>query len=183
MPAGLRSERLLLRPWRDADRAPFAVLNADPVVMEHFPSTLTRAESDLFADSIAAYLDEHGWGTYAVEVVATDDRPGIPFIGYVGLAAPDWLGAVEVRWRLAREHWGCGFATEAARAVLDDGFTRLDLDEVVAITVPANVRSRAVMERLGMTHDPADDFDHPYLPDGHRLRRHVKYRIRAGAPR
>jgi len=99
MSAGLRSERLLLRPWRDADRAPFAALNADPVVMEHFPSTLTRAESDLFADSIAARLDEHGWGTYAVEVV-----DGPPFIGYVGLAAPDWLGAVEVRWRLAREH-------------------------------------------------------------------------------
>jgi len=174
MSAGLRSERLFLRPWRDADRAPFAALNADPVVMEHFPSTLTRAESDLFADSIAAHLDEHGWGTCAVEVV-----DGPPFIGYVGLAAPDWLDAVEVRWRLAREHWGCGYATEGARAAVDDGFTRLGLDEIVAITVTANERSRSVMRKLGMTHDPGDDFDHPYLPDGHPLRRHVKYRLRA----
>jgi RimJ/RimL family protein N-acetyltransferase len=172
MAVGLRSERLLLRPWRDADRTPFAALNADPAVMEHFPSTLTRAESDRFADSIAAQLEECGWGTYAVEVI---DGPA--FIGYVGLAAPEWLGAVEVRWRLARAHWGHGYATEAARAALDDGFTRLGLDEVVAVTVPANARSRAVMERLGMTHDPADDFSHPLLPDGHPLRSHVKYRL------
>ena len=173
MAEGLITERLLLRPWRDSDRAPFAALNADPVVMEHFPSTLTRAESDLFADSIAAHLDEHGWGTYAVEVVGCTS-----FIGYVGLAAPEWLGAVEVRWRLAREHWGHGYATEAALAALDDGFTRLDLDEIIAITVPANERSRAVMRRIAMTHDPADDFDHPFLPAGHPLRRHVKYRRR-----
>jgi len=170
---GIITERLLLRPWRDDDRAPFAALNADPVVMEHFPSTLTRAESDVFADSIAAHLAERGWGTYAVELVG-----GAPFIGYVGLAAPEWLGAVEVRWRLAREHWGNGYATEAARAALDDGFARLELDEIVAITVAANERSRAVMRRIGMTHDPADDFDHPFLAEGHPLRRHVKYRIR-----
>ena len=162
----------MLRPWRAEDRAPFAALNADPVVMEHFPSALTRHESDLFADSIAAHLDEHGWGTYAVEVI-----DGPPFVGYVGLAAPDWLGAVEVRWRLAREHWGHGFATEGARAAIGDAFTRLGLEEIVAITVPANERSRSVMRRLGMTHDPADDFDHPYLPEAHALRRHVKYRI------
>jgi len=162
----------VLRPWRAEDRAPFAALNADPVVMEHFPSTLTRDESDVFADSIAAHLDERGWGTYAVEVV---DGPA--FVGYVGLAAPDWLGAVEVRWRLAREHWGRGYATEGAIAAIDDGFTLLALDEIVAITVPANERSRSVMRRLGMTHDPADDFDHPLLPEGHPLRRHVKYRI------
>jgi ribosomal-protein-alanine N-acetyltransferase len=169
----LRTERLLLRPWRAEDREAFAALNADPVVMEHFPSTLTRDESDVFADGIAAHLDEHGWGTYAVEVV-----DGPEFIGYIGLAAPEWLGATEVRWRLAREHWGHGYATEGARAAIDDGFTRLDLDEIVAITVPANERSRSVMRRLGMTHDSADDFEHPYLPEGHPLRRHVKYRLR-----
>lgn len=172
----IRTGRLLLRPWRPSDRQPFAALNADPVVMEHFPSILTRAESDVFADSIATHLDEHGWGTYAVEVIDGPD-----FVGYVGLAAPEWLGATEVRWRLAREHWGHGYATEGARAAVVDGFARLGLDEIVAITVPANVRSRAVMRRLGMHHDPADDFDHPYLPDGHPLRRHVKYRLRAGA--
>jgi RimJ/RimL family protein N-acetyltransferase len=169
----IHTPRLVLRPWRGEDREPFAALNADPVVMEHFPSTLTRDESDVFADSIAAHLDEHGWGTYAVEII---DEPA--FIGYVGLAAPDWLGATEVRWRLAREHWGNGFATEGARAAIDDGFARLGLDEIVAITVPANERSRSVMRKLGMTHDPSDDFDHPYLPEGHALRRHVKYRIR-----
>lgn len=142
--------------------------------MEHFPSTLTRDESDRFADSIAIHLDEHGWGTYAVEVVG-----GPAFVGYIGLATPDWLGATEVRWRLARDQWGHGYATEGARAAIADGFERLGLPEIVAITVPANERSRAVMRRLGMTHDPADDFDHPYLPEGHALRRHVKYRIRA----
>ena len=173
MARSIHTPRLVLRPWRAEDREPFAALNADPVVMEHFPSTLTRDESDGFADSIAAHLDEHGWGTYAVEVI---DGPA--FIGYVGLAAPDWLGATEVRWRLAREHWGNGFATEGARAAIDDGFARLGLDEIVAITVPANERSRSVMRKLGMTHDPSDDFDHPYLPEGHALRRHVKYRIR-----
>ena len=164
----------MLRPWRAEDRAPFAALNADPVVMEHFPSALTRDESDQFADSIAAHLDEHDWGTYAVEVI-----DGPPFVGYIGLAAPDWLGAVEVRWRLAREHWGNGYATEGARASIDDGFARLGLDEIVAITVPANERSRSVMRKLGMTHHPSDDFDHPYLPEGHPLRRHVKYRVRS----
>jgi RimJ/RimL family protein N-acetyltransferase len=173
--ASLRTERLRLRPWRAQDRAPFAALNADPVVMEHFPSTLTRDESDLFADSIAAHLDEQGWGTYAVQVIG-----GASFIGYVGLAAPEWLGATEVRWRLAREHWGRGYATESARAALTDGFDRLGLDEIVAITVSGNERSRAVMRKLGMTHDVADDFDHPYLPEGHPLRRHVKYRLRRG---
>jgi RimJ/RimL family protein N-acetyltransferase len=178
----LRTDRLLLRPWRAEDREPFAALNADPVVMEHFPSRLTREESDQFADSIAAHLDEEGWGTYAVEVVAGPGRGGVAFIGYVGLAAPDWLGATEVRWRLAREHWGLGYATEGAHAALADGFERLSLVEIVAITVSANERSRAVMRRLGMTHDPADDFDHPYLPEGHALRRHVKYRLRRGDP-
>lgn len=129
----IRTGRLLLRPWRASDRQPFAALNADPVVMEHFPSILTREESDVFADSIATHLDEHGWGTYAVEVIDGPD-----FVGYVGLAAPEWLGATEVRWRLAREHWGHGYATEGARAAVADGFARLGLDEIVAITVPAN---------------------------------------------
>jgi len=172
----LRTPRLILRDWRDDDLAPFAALNADPAVMAHFPSVLTRAESDALAARIRAPIAEHGFGLWAAEV------PGVaPFVGYVGLAAPrfeaPFTPCMEVGWRLARAHWGCGYATEGARAALDDGFGRLGLDEVVSFTVPANVRSRAVMTRLGMTHAEADDFDHPLLPPGHPLRRHVLYRL------
>ena len=171
----LRTQRLLLRRWREDDRASFAALNADPEVMEHFPATMTRAESDAFADRIATHLDEVGWGLWAVEVVATGQ-----FIGFTGLAVPrfeaHFTPAVEIGWRLARSAWGHGYATEAARGVLEFGFSDLELSEIVSFTAVDNRRSRAVMERVGMTHDPADDFDHPLLPEGHRLRRHVLYR-------
>jgi RimJ/RimL family protein N-acetyltransferase len=173
----LRTERLLLRRWRDDDRAPFAALNADPVVMEHLPAVLARDESDAFVDRLEAEFDDVGFGLWAVEVVGA-----APFIGYVGLhRAPDsvpFAPAVEVGWRLAREHWSHGYATEGARAAIDFGFREARLDEIVSFTVPANERSWHVMERLGMTRDPADDFDHPTLRAGHRLRRHVLYRIR-----
>jgi len=144
--------------------------------MEHFPSTLARTESDAFADGIEAGFEERGCGLWAVEI------PGeAEFIGYVGLALHDFPAhftpAVEIGWRLAREYWGRGFATEAARAAVADGFERVGLDEIVSFTVPANVRSVGVMERLGMSHDPADDFDHPRIPAGHPLRRHVLYRL------
>ena len=172
----LRTARLVLREWRDDDLAPFAALNADPAVMEHFPASLTRAESDALAARIRAHLAERGFGLWAVEL------PGVaPFAGYVGLAVPTFEAhftpCVEVGWRLAREHWGRGYATEGARAALAEGFGRHGLEEIVSITVPANRRSRAVMERLGMTHDPADDFDHPRVPEGSPLRRHVLYRL------
>lgn len=171
----LTTVRLRLRPWRVEDREPFATLNADPAVMEHFPSTLDRQQSDALADRIAAGLDERGWGLWALEV------PGVtPFAGFVGLSVPRFEAAftpaVEVGWRLARPWWGRGYASEAAREVVRFGLDELALDEVVSFTAEGNARSRRVMERIGLTRDPADDFDHPDLPDGHPLRRHVLYR-------
>ncbi|MCI0584986.1 MAG: GNAT family N-acetyltransferase [Chloroflexi bacterium] len=172
----LETERLLLRDWCAADRAPFAALNADPRVMEHFPSRLTRAESDAFIKRIRERWAAEGFGLWAVERLA-DGR----FLGFTGLATPmfeaHFTPAVEIGWRFAVEAWGHGYATEASRAAVGFGFEDVDLSEIVSFTVPANTRSRAVMKRLGMTHDPADDFDHPRLPEGHRLRRHVLYRL------
>ena len=144
--------------------------------MEYFLSTLDREQSDAFADRIESGFRTLGYGLWAVEV------PGeAEFIGYVGLAFPTFeahfMPAVEVGWRLAREYWGRGYASEAARAAVEDGFTRVGLKEIVSFTSPINVRSVRLMERLGMTHDPAEDFDHPRLPVGHPLRRHVLYRL------
>lgn len=173
----LRTERLLLRPWRSEDLDAFAALNADPEVMRCFPAPLTREESDDLVDRIEAHFAEHGFGFWAVEVLG-----GASFVGFTGLAvAPfeaPFTPAVEIGWRLAREHWGRGYATEAAHAALTFGFGELGLQEIVAFAVQDNSRSRAVMERLGMTHDPADDFNHPRLPSGHPLELHVLYRIR-----
>jgi ribosomal-protein-alanine N-acetyltransferase len=144
--------------------------------MEHFESALTRAESDAMVDRIEAAFDEHGYGLWAVELLG-----GGALAGFIGLSIPSFEAhftpAVEVGWRLGREHWGHGYATEGARAALRYGFDEAGLDEIVSFTVPANARSRHVMERIGMTHDPADDFDHPRFPEGHRLRRHVLYRL------
>lgn len=172
----LRTTRILLRQWRERDREPFAALNADPEVMEHFPNTLSRAESDNLVDRIMTGLDERGWGLWAVEITATGT-----FAGFVGLNpttfdAP-FTPAIEIGWRLARTWWGKGLATEAGRAALDHAFGSLALDEVVSFTSITNLRSQRVMQRLGMRHDLAGDFDHPALPEGHRLRRHVLYRI------
>jgi RimJ/RimL family protein N-acetyltransferase len=176
LPRDLRTDRLLLRRWRRADREPFAGMNADPRVMEHFPSVLSREESDARAERIEAHFERHGFGLWAVEVIGL-----VPFAGFVGLSIPSFEShftpCVEVGWRLAFECWGHGYATEGARAVLAFGFEALALAEIVSYTVPANLRSRRVMERLGMTHRPEDDFDHPLLPGGHALRRHVLYRI------
>jgi RimJ/RimL family protein N-acetyltransferase len=172
----LHTERLILRHWREADREPFARMNADPAVMEFFPACLARAESDALVDRIEADFRQYGFGPFAVEL-----RTEGEFIGFTGLSVPGFEArftpCVEIGWRLAPDYWGQGFATEAARAVVRYGFGTIGLDEVVSFTVPANVRSRSVMERLGMTHDPADDFDHPSLPEGHPLRRHVLYRL------
>lgn len=173
----LATARLRLRPWRDDDLPAFAALNVDPDVMAHLPGPLDRAASDAMAGRIREHFRRRGFGFWAVEV------PGVaPFAGFVGLAIPrfeaHFTPCIEIGWRLARDHWGRGYATEAARAALDFGFRELDLAEVVAFTVPANLRSRAVMERLGMARSPADDFDHPALPGGSPLRRHVLYRAR-----
>ncbi|MEZ4325668.1 MAG: GNAT family N-acetyltransferase [Polyangiales bacterium] len=171
-----RTSRLILRGWRASDRDAFAQLNADPDVMAHFPSVLGRAESDALADRIAAHFDSSGFGPWAVEV-----EGGPPFVGFVGLAhvgfEAHFTPAVELLWRLSRAAWGHGYATEAAREACRFAFDDLALPELVSFTVPANVRSRAVMERLGMTHDVRDDFDHPLLAAGHPLERHVLYRL------
>ncbi|WP_424532285.1 GNAT family N-acetyltransferase [Sphaerisporangium viridialbum] len=176
----LETERLVLRPWREDDLAPFAEMNADPEVMEHFPATLSRGESDAMVGRITAGLEEHGFGLWAVEV-----RESGLFAGFTGLVwqrfEAHFTPAVEVGWRLAREAWGHGYATEAATAALDHGFGTAGLAEVVSMTVPANVRSQAVMRRLGMTRDPRDDFEHPGPPAGSPLRPHVLYRLSAAA--
>ncbi len=172
----LRTERLILRRWRDSDRVPFQQMNADPRVMEFLPEPLTADASDALFDRIQAHIDRHGFGPFAIELTETGE-----FLGFVGLFAPEFdahfTPAVEIGWRLAFESWGKGLATEGARAALDYGFNDLGLEQVISFTVPANLRSRRVMEKLGMTHDPRDDFDHPKLPEGHALRRHVLYRI------
>jgi ribosomal-protein-alanine N-acetyltransferase len=174
----LRTERLLLRHWRDSDREPFAAMNAHEEVMEHFVATRTRSESDEMIDWIESSFDAAGFGLWAVEVTATGE-----FIGFTGLVAPSFEAhftpAVEVGWRLARPAWGHGYATEAARASLAFGFHEAGLEEIVAMTATTNVRSQAVMKRLGMTRDPADDFDHPRIDPAHPLARHVLYRISA----
>ena len=175
----LRTERLRLRGWTSSDLVPFAALNADPRVMEYFPAPLSREQTRALVARIEAHFDEHGFGLWAVEV------PGVtPFAGFVGLSVPRFKAhftpCVEIGWRLAAEYWGRGYATEAAAEALRFGFETLSLREIVSFTVPANLRSRRVMERIGMVHDPAGDFDHPALPEGHPLRRHVLYRISSG---
>ena len=167
-----------MRQWRPSDREPFAALNCDPRVMAHFPHLQTRAESDASVDRFEAVWATYGLGPFAVEV------PGVaPFIGFVGLGIPSWTPpfphaaepAVEIGWRLAAEHWGHGYAVEGADAARTLAFTALGLPELLSWTVPANVRSRRVMERIGMSY--VQDFEHPSIPDGSPVRRHVLYRL------
>jgi RimJ/RimL family protein N-acetyltransferase len=166
-----------MREWRDSDREPYAALNADAEVMRHFPSTLTVEQSSEMIDRMMSVWIDRSFGLWAVERSDTTD-----FIGFVGLAAPTWHAAftpcVEVGWRLAKQHWGHGFAPEAATAALEWGFANVDLpdDQVVSFTTVANVSSRRVMEKIGMVRDPDGDFDHPLLPEWSE-RRHVLYRI------
>ncbi len=177
----LHTERTLLRDWRDDDLALFAKLNADEEVMRWFPSVLSREQSDASATKIRSRLAEVGWGLWALEV------PGVsPFCGFVGLNTvpfeASFTPAVEIGWRLDRPWWGHGYASEAARACLDHAFGPLGLSEIVSFTITLNARSRAVMERLGMKHDPAGDFDHPGIPVGSSVRPHVLYRLARPAP-
>ncbi|SED50890.1 Protein N-acetyltransferase, RimJ/RimL family [Streptomyces sp. 2224.1] len=176
----LRTERLLLRAWRPSDLAPWAAMNADPEVRRYFPDVLTREQSEASAAGFQADLDERGWGWWAVELRATGE-----FIGLTGLDPVEEhlpFTGVEAGWRLTRPAWGHGYATEAARAALAFGFTTLALPDILAVTAATNLRSQAVMRRIGMTHDPADDFNDPDVPDG-PLRRSVVYRISAGTAR
>jgi ribosomal-protein-alanine N-acetyltransferase len=174
----IETARLRLRDWRDQDREPLYRITSDPHVMEYFPAPLSREESGTLIDRIEAHQLQHGFTFFAAEL-----RHTAQFIGFIGMVytpfeAP-FTPCVEIGWRLAAESWGQGLATEGARAVLRFGFDELKLPEIVALTVPANRRSRRVMEKLGMTYDPTDDFEHPGLPPGHPLRPHVLYRVRA----
>jgi RimJ/RimL family protein N-acetyltransferase len=166
---------LRLRRWRPEDRKPFAEMNADLRVMKHFPAPLTREESHSFGATIEAAFERHGFGLWAVEIADV-----APFAGFIGLAVPrfeaHFTPCVEIGWRLAAEYWNRGYATEGARAAMTFGFDVLHLDEIVAFAVTSNHASRRVMEKIGMSRNAADDFDHPSMPEGHPLRRHVLYR-------
>lgn len=172
----LHTERLLMRCWRPEDFDAFAAINADPRVMEFLGGPLSRERSDQLAGWIEERFESQGFGFWALDLIDGPD-----FIGMTGLNVPrfdaPFMPAIEIGWRLHPDYWGRGLVTEAAGAALDYAFGTLGLDEVVAFTAQGNVRSRSVMERLGMHHYPADDFDHPLVADGSRLRRHVLYRI------
>jgi len=172
----LQTPRLILRRWRDSDREPFQALNADPRVMEFFPALLTLAETDAGMARIEREFEEHRFGLYAAELIETG-----AFIGFIGLSIPGFhapfMPAVEIGWRLAAAYWGRGLATEGARAVVHHALETLRLPGLVSFTVPANLRSRRVMENIGMVRDATADFDHPRIPQGHPLRPHVLYRL------
>jgi RimJ/RimL family protein N-acetyltransferase len=173
--ATLRTERLLLRRWRDTDRAAFHVLNSDPAVMATIGAVMSRAESDAFLNRIEARFDEQGYGLWCVE------RNG-EAIGFTGFMVPWFRDGVEIGWRIRSEHWGHGYAPEAARACLDHGFTAvveggLGFEEVISFTAATNSHSRRVMEKLGLRRDLEGDFEHPGVPVGDPLRPHVLYRV------
>lgn len=174
----LETQRLIMRRWQETDREPYAALNADPEVTEFLPSALTPEQSNQMIDRIEAGFDRHGYGLWALEVRETRQ-----FIGWTGLAMQTFEAhftpAVEVGWRLARSAWGYGYATEAARAALTHGFEMAELTEIVSMATVSNIRSHAVMERLGMTRDPADDFDYPLVPVESPVRHAVLYRLSA----
>ena len=172
----IETDRLILRRWIDADREPFARINADSRVMEFIGPPLTPAASDALIHRARDHFDRHGFGPWAAELKDTGT-----LIGFVGLVVPSFEAhftpCVEIGWRLAYEYWGLGLATEAAREALRVGFDEFGLNEVVSFTTVGNARSRRVMEKLGMTRNPADDFDHPRVPEGSPLRPHVLYRL------
>jgi RimJ/RimL family protein N-acetyltransferase len=172
----LESARLLLRQWRDEDLPAFAAMCADPQVMRYFPAPLSRLQSAALIGRIRGHFAEHGFGLWALERKDTGAFIGFTGLGVVGFDAP-FTPATEIGWRLAREHWGLGYASEAAWTALRCGFDRLALDEVVSFTTDTNMPSQKVMQAIGMHHDSADDFEHPKLACDHPLRHHVLYRI------
>jgi len=172
----INTPRLILRPWRESDFAPFAEQNADPVVIRFLRGVLMREASDAYAMRAQQHLADHGFCKWAVEA------PGVAsFIGAVGLShvrfEASFAPAVEVAWRLNRRFWGQGYATEAACAAIEDGFARVGLNEIVAITTLSNTPSQRVMQRLGMTREI--EFDHPFIAEGNPLRPHILYRLQA----
>jgi RimJ/RimL family protein N-acetyltransferase len=173
----ITTDRLILRKWRQADLEVFAELNSCPQVCEFLTKQLTRLESDELARKIIAHFKDHGFGLFAVERVDTGE-----FIGFTGLSIPSFdahfMPAVEIGWSLGFEHWGNGFATEAARAVVNYAFEKLQLQEIVSFTTAYNIQSRRVMDKIGMTHDANGDFDHPSLDESHPLKAHVLYRLK-----
>jgi RimJ/RimL family protein N-acetyltransferase len=173
----LETERLILRQWLDDDRPAFAMLNRDPEVMQFFTFTRTPAEADAVMDLLNDHIGRHGFGFWAMESKQTGETVGFTGLQHVNFEAR-FCPAVEIGWRLLRPFWGEGYATEAARVSLEYAFKRLHLDEVVSFAVESNVRSRAVMERIGMVHDPEFDFDHPSIDPAHPFARHAFYRIR-----
>jgi len=179
LPPNLNSDRVILRQWREEDLIPFAKMNSDPIVMECFPAILSQKESDELAEKIQNHFQKHGFGLWVVEI------PRITkFAGFIGLNIPQFEAhftpCVEIGWRLKKEYWGQGYATEGAKLCLEFGFNQLQLNEIVSFTAQVNTRSRRVMEKLGMTHNPQDDFLHPLLPRNHPLSYHVLYRIKKG---
>lgn len=172
----IETERLVLRPWRADDREPFAKLNADPQVMEHFPETLTREASDALIERMEQAWHAHGFCFGAMERKSDGVLVGMAGLARVPFAAP-FGPAVEIGWRLAQAHWRMGYASEAAQAWLEYGFAVLGLAEIVSFTTTTNLRSQAVMQRIGMQRDPGRDFEHPGVERGHPLRPHVLYAL------
>lgn len=172
----IRIERLILRPWKEEDLKPFAELNGDPRVRRYFSKLLTREESDHSVQMMSTHIERWGFGLWAAELIDTEE-----FIGLIGLMhvpfSAHFTPAVEIGWRLAYKHWGKGYATEGALACLQHGFKELRLKQIVSFTAVENKRSRSVMEKIGMHHDPKENFDHPMVPDGDPLRKHVLYKI------
>lgn len=175
MSTELNTERLVLRQWRDSDREPFATMNADALVMRHFPRRYSAAESNAFVDDNVRRIAERGWGNWAVELRGSGE-----FIGFVGLSEPaPWhpcAGSIEIGWRLDRRHWRRGHATEAARRALDVGFGTLGLEEIVSFTASCNLPSVSVMRRIGMLRDDVG-FEHPRIEVGSPVRSHVVHRL------
>ena len=173
----LQTERLLLRRWKESDLVPFSVMNADPEVMRHFPKLLTTDETKALIEKIESRFEQDSLGLWAVELLSSHE-----FIGFIGLWKPTFdahfTPCVEIGWRIAREHWGHGYAPEGAQVVLKDAFERIGLDEIVSMTSMPNKNSMRVMEKIGMTYDPLDNFQHPLVEEGHRLKEHVLYRIK-----
>lgn len=172
----IKTDRIILRSWKNSDLDLFAKLNADPEVMSYFPSPLSKEESDKLALLISQEIENHAMGLWALEIPGVSEFAGFVGIRHIPYKTP-FTPAVEIGWRLAQEFWGQGYATEGAIEALKYGFDKMSLPEIVAFTYEGNMPSRRVMEKIKMTYDPEDDFDHPNLPKGHPLRKHVLYRM------